>query len=103
MHCCDKKLAHSSNTSNLSKRLKTTHPESHNDSEQKQEDAQTSKSPAPLAANKGSCRRVFREAKHIKVQVAALLVITSTVMFFFPLCLSVYAKFLNVIYSLISF
>lgn len=81
---------HSSKLGNLFKHVQTRHPESYNDSEQKQEDAQTSKSPHHPLFDKR--RRVFREAKHILVQLALLLVITSNkavaVLMFF-LCLSV--------------
>lgn len=65
---CYKKVPHCSNTNN---NVKPTHPESYKDSKRKQEDAQT----PPVVRPKTF--RVFSEAKHIQVQEALLLVITS--------------------------
>ena len=45
---CDKRVAHSSNTTNLFKHLKTTHPESHSELE-KRRAAENVQSPAPPA------------------------------------------------------
>lgn len=83
-------MTHGSKTSNLFQHLKTAHPESHEEAEQKQVE---SRSPAPPLSDKRRCRRVFRDAKHIQVQITLFLVINSAkdvamVMFFLRVCLS---------------
>ena len=59
---CDKKVAHSSNTSNLFKHLKTTHPESHSELEKRQA-AEKIQSPAAPAVRQKTLLESFQKGK----------------------------------------
>lgn len=59
---CDKKVAHSSNTTNLTKHLKTTHPESHSELEKRQA-AEKVQSPAPPTVHQKTLLESFQKGQ----------------------------------------